>query len=115
MPLELDMSWSDGAACVDTPRHWWFPVDEHGRAIEDRVPLEARLRCDVCPVRVDCHAHALMHEPYGVWAATSEAQRRQLRRAAGIRLDSDGRVADPVALARTTDLHRRGTPPPEDR
>jgi WhiB family redox-sensing transcriptional regulator len=113
MPLELNLDWADRAACAGTPHDWWFPVTAAGLAADDHVPVQARALCDTCPVRVDCHRHALHHEPYGVWAALSEKQRHRLRRAAGIRHDATNRWTDPVAVARAVDLHKRGTPPPQ--
>lgn len=78
--------WADQAACVGTPMAWWYPIDAHGSARPDHVPAEAAERCATCPVRRECAAHALRSEEWGVWAGTSEEQRRRARRAAGIRI-----------------------------
>lgn len=96
------MAWRDGAACAGTPIHWWFP-DSDGH-----VPAEAAERCAVCPVRLECHTHALRHEGHGVWAGTSPRDRKRLRRTARITLT-------PLAFEdrieqRAADAYRAGAP-----
>ncbi len=76
--------WAEQAACVGTPMSWWFPADSAGWAIVDLVPPQAAERCEGCPVRRQCHAHALLHEEFGVWGGMSEDARRRLWKAAGI-------------------------------
>jgi hypothetical protein len=97
------LPWADDAACTDTPLHWWFPGDDL-----QRVPLEAVDTCNRCPVRAECHDHALRHELYGVWAGTSERARKRLRRTLRIRLVTID--IDP-AVERAADLLEHGTPP----
>jgi WhiB family redox-sensing transcriptional regulator len=46
----------------------WYPSEE------------ALTFCNRCPVRVQCLDWALVHNECGTWGATSEYQRRQLRR-----------------------------------
>lgn len=51
-----------------------------------RFPLEARRRmrarevCAGCPVAGPCLAYAVESEVEGIWAATSKAERRGMRR-----------------------------------
>jgi WhiB family transcriptional regulator, redox-sensing transcriptional regulator len=92
-----EIAWREQAACVGTPTEWWFPVDDHGRAVADEVPYEADRLCGVCPVRSECYDHALRSERYGVYAGIHEVRRAALRRAARIRLRED---PDWIALDR---------------
>lgn len=41
--------------------------------------------CSVCPQRRPCLAYALTHDVRGVWGATSEPTRQEIRRKHGIR------------------------------
>lgn len=38
--------------------------------------------CDACDAYGECLAHAIEHEHYGVWAGTSEDDRKATRKAA---------------------------------
>jgi transposase-like protein len=99
------IGWRQDAACKDTPGHWWFPNDDLRG-----VPLEAAATCNRCPVRAECHEHALRHERHGVWAGTSERARQRLRRTLRIRLETI--EIDPVAEL-AAELLEQGTPPPD--
>lgn len=69
-------SWEDDAACLDLDRELFFP--EQG----DR-PDTARQVCRQCRVRQRCLDYALARpELVGVWGATTEHERRQMRREA---------------------------------
>lgn len=103
--------WAEQASCTSTPQAWWFPLSDVGLALDDVVPTDAAATCAACPVFDPCHRHALLHERYGVWAATSEVGRARLRRAAGIRLRNDD---DVVRQERARLLAETGTPPPVD-
>lgn len=60
----------DGApACADDPAAFLPRPD---------VPA-ARAVCGRCPVRAQCLSFALAHDVHGVWAATTEDDRRELR------------------------------------
>lgn len=92
------MTWSDDAACRDTDVADWFPAGDgsnlgrppkSGRDPDDYVPAELRRICETCPAAA-CLSHALRHELYGIWAATSERQRIRMRRSAGITLEIPG-------------------------
>lgn len=80
--FRADTDWMDNASCGDT-HHNWFPAVKTGPlSVEDREHL-ATLRgiCAACPVQDHCLDHALEHYEAGVWAGTTEDQRKELRRA----------------------------------
>ena len=81
--LPQPQPWRDQAACIGHPIDWWFPPKGGSTAPEAR---KAKAICAECPVRLDCLEHAVTApEPVGIWAGTSERQRRVLRRTWGIR------------------------------
>jgi len=47
---------------------------------------QTALACLDCPIVADCLAWALHHEEYGVWGASTAAQRTELRKRYGITL-----------------------------
>lgn len=98
--------WQDEAACIGTPTSWWFP------ASPDEIDARAAAKCQTCPVRSQCHRHALRHEAHGTWAGTTEARRAALRKAAGLRTFDE---RDPVVVDRLAAMHANGATPPPDR
>lgn len=70
-----DMSWMDRGACLDHDPEIFFP-GERDRAFDAG---KARLVCRSCPVQADCLAYALATRPSGVWAGTTETERKQKR------------------------------------
>jgi WhiB family transcriptional regulator, redox-sensing transcriptional regulator len=69
-----DQPWREHAACAGKDPDMFFP----GRG-EATAP--AKKVCNSCPVKADCLDHALTHrEAFGIWAGTSERERRVLRR-----------------------------------
>jgi hypothetical protein len=39
--------------------------------------IDAKLICDFCPVKTLCAEYAILaHEPYGIWGATTPAERK---------------------------------------
>jgi len=63
------------AACAGAPLGLFFPdKDQAHAAIE-----QARTLCRDCPVQADCLAWAVTHNEQGVWAGTTEQQRRAIR------------------------------------
>jgi WhiB family redox-sensing transcriptional regulator len=86
----VELAWQEFALCVDTPLDWWYI----GRG--ESPPAEAAAMCDACPAWKACRDWALRHEKFGIWAGTSERQRRILRRQSGIRL-VELEVADVLA------------------
>lgn len=65
--------WMEDALCAQVDPELWFP--EQGSK-----PWEAKRICSACPVAKQCLAYALDNEEYGVWAGTTERERRPLRR-----------------------------------
>jgi WhiB family redox-sensing transcriptional regulator len=78
-PLESEFVWQREAACrglsLAESQAIFFP--SRGDSID-----EARAICDRCPVTEECLAFALANNCIGVWAGTSDRQRRRLRRGA---------------------------------
>jgi WhiB family redox-sensing transcriptional regulator len=70
----LDQEWRAEAACRSTPKAVFFP--EHAGV----VPARAAALCAGCPVADPCLEFALVSRSIGVWAGTSEADRRRMRR-----------------------------------
>lgn len=67
--------WFSRAACRGIPTALFFPDSQAA------VPPEVDKLCDRCPVRRECLAYAVTDaEIKGVWAATSERDRAELRR-----------------------------------
>lgn len=72
---DTDTAWMASAACltVEDP-DIFFP----GRGASH---AEAKAVCNACPVRLDCLEHALRNgETFGIWGATSDRERRRIRR-----------------------------------
>lgn len=67
--------WKQDAACRDLPSAVFFP--EKGQNA-----TQARAVCDGCLVRSECLDYALEVDAVGVWAGTSDRERRALDRRA---------------------------------
>ena len=76
---EPDLSWRADAACRDTSPELFFPIGTTGQAVEQ---IEAaRMVCMGCAAQEQCLDFALTtNQDSGVWGATSEEDRRHLRR-----------------------------------
>ncbi len=75
-----DLSWRNVAACRDTSPELFFPIGTTGQAV-DQIEA-AKLVCMGCPAQESCLEYALSsNQDSGVWGATSEEDRRVLRRA----------------------------------
>ena len=70
--------WTRDAACADVAVSAFYPEKQDARA----VIQAARAICATCPVAGPCLQWALDHDEAGVWAGTTEEQRRQMRRQA---------------------------------
>lgn len=69
---EVTIDWRHRAACKGADPETFFPLPGHSPAAAKRV-------CADCPVRVQCLEYALgTGFRYGVWAGTTEAERRPL-------------------------------------
>ena len=74
-----DLDWRDEATCRDLDPELFFPVGVTGMAVEQ---IEAaKSFCRVCPSQGQCLEFAITtNQEYGVWGATTEDERRVLRR-----------------------------------
>ena len=72
--------WRDRASCRDTDPDLFFPIGTTGLAL-DQIE-SAKLVCRQCLARDECLEFALAtNQEAGVWGATSEEERRKLRKA----------------------------------
>lgn len=76
----LDRTWQPVALCRGNHSHLFFPPNAAERKDErERREDRAKAICMVCPVKSDCLEYALtIKEPYGIWGAKTEGERRQL-------------------------------------
>lgn len=72
MPID-DRSWQEQSACRDADPDLFFPDSPH------EVPPGAQMLCMGCPVFDECFTYGLGQE-HGVWANTSEDERRRIRK-----------------------------------
>ncbi len=78
LSIERD-DWRENSACRDTDPDLFFPVGTTGPAIEQIE--NAKAVCRVCDVQKSCLDYALTtNQDSGIWGATSEEERRALRR-----------------------------------
>jgi len=74
--------WQDRGACRDLDLELFFGHEGEPRRERAERELLAVQVCLTCPVRESCLRHAVVvPERYGVWGATTEEQRRDLRQA----------------------------------
>ncbi len=86
LPRELRADWRKAAECLHYDPELFHPLSERGAVAEAQI-AEAKAVCAVCPVRVECLAHALGineakrgYPVQGIWGGTSESERRGLTR-----------------------------------
>ena len=73
------MDWRHAAICRDEDPELFFPIGSTGPAASQVD--QAKVVCQRCPVVEDCLTWALeTGQEAGVWGATSEDERRVLRR-----------------------------------
>ncbi|WP_338704226.1 WhiB family transcriptional regulator (plasmid) [Streptomyces sp. Q6] len=73
--------WQDRSACRREDPELFFPIGDTGPALAQIE--EAKDVCRYCAVIEPCLEWALAaQEAHGIWGATTEAERRRLRRAA---------------------------------
>jgi WhiB family redox-sensing transcriptional regulator len=71
--------WRDVSACRDTDPDLFFPVGTTGPALEQIAAAKAV--CDECEAKAPCLEFALVtNQDSGIWGATSEEERRKIRR-----------------------------------
>jgi len=69
-----DRSWVKRASCAGLATSFFFPDN-------NQVTPEHKQVCFNCPVKVECLEYALKNQTsLGVWAGTSESDRRRIRR-----------------------------------
>lgn len=68
--------WMNDGACAETHDLVFFDVNDP----EKRAQEADERYCRSCPVRITCLAYALKTKSPGVWAGTSEEQRKKLAR-----------------------------------
>lgn len=76
--------WAEQAACRGYPVSWWFPSYEHyagksAREARSDAGVAMRICTELCQVRAECLAHALLHREFGLWGATTDRQRQEMR------------------------------------
>ncbi|MGH3862464.1 WhiB family transcriptional regulator [Actinokineospora sp.] len=78
-PVTTEWEWQTKGSCRGVDSVVFFHPDaERGPA---RAAREARAKaiCRACPVLEKCREHALsVQEPYGIWGAMGEGERRAL-------------------------------------
>ena len=74
-----DLKWRDDATCRDLDPEIFFPIGVTGAAVEQ---IEAAKQfCRACTSQHACLEFAITtNQEYGVWGATTEDERRVLRR-----------------------------------
>jgi len=70
---QQDFSWHKKAACRDLSTDIFFPNNYNDSSIK-----EAKQICSSCPVKVECFQDAISNNVYGIWAGTTEHQRRNI-------------------------------------
>lgn len=78
--------WMRDGVCREVDPDLWFPTQGSGYQAR-----QAKRICGTCPVVGECLGYALSHgERDGIWGATSERERRKLRRqaAADVQLEA---------------------------
>lgn len=78
------MAWAAHGGCRGEDPDLFFPVTSTRGDIAERDMNRVRPICQGCPVFAECHAWAIEHETEGIWAATTPAGRRRLRKSMGL-------------------------------
>lgn len=72
--------WHDRASCRNKPTAWWYSELKDDNNQITPAARKALVKCFACPVRRACLRHALTYpEPYGIWGASTEHERRRVR------------------------------------
>ncbi|PQP17952.1 WhiB family transcriptional regulator [Rhodococcus opacus] len=78
-PLGRFWKWQLHAQCRNVNANLFFPCEGEGKGARLRRERAAKQICTGCPVRPECHDHAVTaDEAFGVWGGTSESERRRL-------------------------------------
>jgi len=74
-----DQQWRRRSACRDSSPDIFFPIGTTGPALE-HIDTAKRI-CSACQVRPECLEFALAtNQEAGIWGATTEEERRKLRK-----------------------------------
>jgi WhiB family redox-sensing transcriptional regulator len=93
-------AWQADALCRGLPSDVFYPPDNERGGSKRRREDHAKRICRACPVLDACRRHAIeLGEPYGVWGATTPAERQALR--AGARPGSRQAGCSQTRLDRT--------------
>ena len=65
--------------CAQTDPELWFPT------ADNQTGKTAKSLCRKCPWKEQCLTYALHHDLTGIWGATTERERRGIRKSLGIR------------------------------
>ena len=77
LTTDLVADWKSRAACAGYPNDLFFPIGD----VNEGTIEKAKAICAVCPVTDDCLQYALeTNQRNGIWAGTTEEERRSLRR-----------------------------------
>ena len=82
-PARRDANWRRRAHCLDLyDPEVFFPAERENQITRARRERRARAICTDCPVRAQCLDYALElgDAAHGVWAGTSDTERRTLAR-----------------------------------
>ena len=78
-PIPRRPAWMADGACIEHPGIEFIPADQRS---EDKA-ARAKAICSRCLCRAECLAYALADDSLlGVWAGTTTAERRAMRRRA---------------------------------
>lgn len=72
LSAQKSRDWQRDALCAQADPDAWFPEQSNP------APAQVFTVCGRCPVRRSCLAAALLRHEEGVWAGTTEADRRHL-------------------------------------
>ncbi len=68
-----NFSWHEEALCKSIPTEVFFPSNYTEASLEP-----AKRICSQCDVKAECLQDAISHNVYGIWAGTTEQQRRNI-------------------------------------
>lgn len=75
----VPFAWQQHAKCRELALEVFYGPDSERGGRRSRSVTRAKRICKACPVVSDCLEHALKWpEPYGIWGATTPAERRRI-------------------------------------
>jgi WhiB family redox-sensing transcriptional regulator len=74
---DIATDWRDHVACAGYPNSLFFPAGD----VSQKAIARAKAVCSICMVSTECLEYALeTNQRSGIWAGTTEDERRSLRR-----------------------------------